>query len=148
LTGFFERIRIQRRTISRRVEGQQAIPLLTMNSVGGNCNMLSGIYSVAFESNRQAFGTGVAVFTDDGRVGGGDDTYLYQGFLSVNGDTASGKVRVAHYQGQRNSIFPGVDQYNLELAGNISGPNITLSGVMVEHPEMKVALTCKKLADL
>lgn len=110
--------------------------------------MLSGIYSVAFESNRQAFGTGVAVFTDNGKVGGGDDNYLYQGALNVDGDTASGHVRIAHYQGPRSSIFPGVDQYNLRLSGNVLGPNITLTGEMVEHPGMTVSLKCKKICDL
>lgn len=110
--------------------------------------MLSGIYSVSFESNQRAFGTGVAVFTDDGRVGGGDETYLYQGTLSVNGESASGQVRVAHYQGPRNSIFPGVDQYNLCVSGNVSGPQITLNGFMVERPDLKVALRCKKISEL
>ena len=110
--------------------------------------MLTGIYSVAFESNRQAFGTGVAVFTEDGKVGGGDDNYLYQGALNVVGETASGRVRVAHYHGQRSSIFPGIDQYNLNLSGNISGTDITLDGVMVEHAGMRVALKCKKISDL
>ena len=110
--------------------------------------MLSGIYSVDFRSNQQAFGSGIAVFTEDGKVGGGDETYFYQGFLSVSGNIASGNVRVAHYQGPRNSIFAGVDQYTLDLSGNIDGPTITLSGFMVEHPNMKIELTGKKIADL
>jgi len=110
--------------------------------------MLSGIYSVAFESNQHAFGTGVAVFTDDGKVGGGDDNYVYHGALAVNGETASGTVRIAHYQGELNSIFPGVNQYDLVLSGNVSGPNITLTGTMVEHPGMTVSLRCTKICDL
>ena len=110
--------------------------------------MLPGIYSVAFESNRQAFGTGVAVFTNDGKVGGGDDSYLYHGALSINGDTANGQVRIAHYQGQRNSIFPGINQYNLNLSGNVSEPNFTLDGTMVERPDMRVTVKCTKISEL
>lgn len=113
--------------------------------------MLEGIYAVNFRSNQQSFGNGIAVFTADNKVGGGDDNYYYRGFLQVNNSAISGEIEVHHYQGSLNSIFPGVNNYTLTLAGGTqqaSGGVLVLTGEVKQFPQMKISIQCKKISDL
>lgn len=110
--------------------------------------MIEGIYSVSFKSNQNSFGSGIAVFTKEGQVGGGDDNYFYRGTLTVESTRVSGQIQVAHYQGQRNSIFGPLQRFNLNVSADIGGEIMILRGHVVEHPSMMIEIHCRKVSDL
>lgn len=109
--------------------------------------MLEGMYSVKFSSNVGNWGTGVALFTN-GKVYGGDASYYYKGTASVEGQGVSARIRVAHHQGERMSIFGSLNEFNLEVSGAPSGDSFSLSGHVVEQPNMKITITGRKISEL
>lgn len=109
--------------------------------------MLEGLYSVKFSSNIGNWGAGVALFTN-GKVYGGDASYYYAGPATVNGQSVSARIHVGHHQGERMSIFGSLNEFNLEVSGIPSGDSFSLTGHVVEQPNMKITITGRKISEL
>ena len=61
-------------------------------------DMVSGMYFVTFGSNLGAMGGGLVV-VENGKIHGGDFSYLYRGTYSMEGNSMKSKIQVSHYQG-------------------------------------------------
>jgi hypothetical protein len=107
--------------------------------------MLEGLYSVKFNSNMGSWGAGVALFTN-GKVYGGDASYYYMGTANVEGENVSARIHVGHHQGERMSIFGSLNEFNLEVSGTPSGDSFSLSGHVVEQPNMKITISGRKIS--
>lgn len=109
---------------------------------------IAGIYVVSFQAKHYEFGSGIAVITEDGRLGGGDSRYFYSATLQQEDGLLSGEVSVVNYQGDRNSVLGSLDTFTLRLSGRAQGFAFTLTGQLVENPNISINLAFKKLKDL
>lgn len=108
---------------------------------------IAGIYVVSFQAKHYEFGSGIAVITEDGRLGGGDSRYYYSATLHEEEGSISGEVKVVNYQGDRNSVLGALDTFTLSLSGRAQGFAFTLAGQLVENPNIAINLAFKKLRD-
>jgi len=105
---------------------------------------LEGLWTVSFQSNFQTFGTGVAVFKHD-RILGGDSFYYYDGKVKFQGDMVEARVQIVRFNRTGVAIFGNLDSFNLKAAGTIAASDMELHGNMVEQPNMKITIKCKKI---
>lgn len=106
-----------------------------------------GLWTVSFQSNFQTFGSGVAVFTHN-RILGGDSSYYYQGSVKTDGSKVEASINVVRFNKEGNAIFGNIDSFNLRVTGDIRDSDMELSGNMVEQPNMKISIQCKKISSL
>ena len=109
--------------------------------------MISGMYFVNFIANNNSFGIGLVVIRE-GRVNGGDDSYLYQGRFDYYGDDIRAVIDVKHYRGPLNSVMGPLKEFSLILAGKKSGDNFELIGGIANVPNLNIRITGTKVADL
>jgi hypothetical protein len=108
---------------------------------------LEGLWTVSFQSNFQTVGTGVVVFTHN-RILGGDTFYYYDGNINVQGNRAEATVKIVRFNKAGMAIFGNLDSFNLKVSGDIGTSNIELKGNMVEQPNMKITILCKKITSI
>lgn len=108
---------------------------------------LDGLWTVSFQSNFQTFGTGVAVFIKD-RILGGDANYYYDGKVKFQDNLGEASIRVVRFNKAGMAIFGDLDSFNLKVSGDIAAPNMELHGNMVEQPNMKITIKCKKITSI
>lgn len=108
---------------------------------------IAGIYAVSFQTKEYEFGSGIAVITEDGRLGGGDARYYYSATLRREDGLTTGDVQVVNYQGDQNSVLGALDKFTLKLSGSAGGPAFTLVGRPVENPAVVISLVFKRLKD-
>lgn len=108
---------------------------------------LEGLWTVAFQSNFQTIGTGVAVFTQD-RILGGDTFYYYEGHVNIQGTGAEATIKVVRFNKAGMAIFGNLDSFNLKVSGDIAATEMELHGNMVEQPNMKITIRCKKIISI
>lgn len=108
---------------------------------------LEGLWTVAFQSNFQIIGTGVAVFTKD-RILGGDTFYYYDGNVSIQGNLAEATIKVVRFNKAGMAIFGNLDSFNLKVSGDVSASEMELHGNMLEQPNMKITIRCKKIISI
>lgn len=112
---------------------------------------IEGLWSLFFRSNVGGEGGGVVIL-ETGRILGGDVSYYYVGDYEVDRGQVTGNVRVTHYQGEPRSIFGQATQFNLRIAGALSGTQIgdinTVTGEIVGHPQLKMDVLLTKRAEL
>ena len=109
--------------------------------------MFSGIYRVTFKSSLGISGGGLAVF-DNGKINGGDSSYVYRGKYSFDGENITAEILVSHYQGSKNSVFGSLDEFNLSLIGEVSNDTLITIGSIVGQPQVTISIHGKKAADL
>lgn len=109
--------------------------------------MLSGIYLVSFLANNNSFGEGIVV-VKDGSVNGGDATYLYRGHFDYYEEDIKASIEVRHYRGPLNAVLGSLKQFNLTLAGKISGNNFHVTGSMPNMPGASITIAGSRIADL
>ncbi len=105
---------------------------------------LEGLWTVSFQSNFQTFGTGIAVFKDD-RLLGGDSFYYYDGQVIVEGNFVTVSIKIVRFNKEGMAIFGNLDSFNLKISGDITPASMELHGNMVEQPNMKITIKCKKI---
>jgi len=94
------------------------------------------------------FGGGLFVVSQ-GRLHGGDATYLYLGRCSDYDNSISAEVQVKHYRGPKNSIFGGLSTFKLLLKGVINSDSIIrLSGHVEGVPQLTITLSANKVSSL
>jgi autotransporter translocation and assembly factor TamB len=108
---------------------------------------LQGLWSVFFQSNFQTLGSGVIVFTGD-RILGGDAAYYYDGHVEIQGNKADAKVKIVRFNPAGMSIFGNLASFNLAVSGTITAPDMEFHGYMVEQPNMKITIKCKKITSV
>lgn len=101
--------------------------------------MKDGIYHVRFSSNMQGVGEGIAVFKGEG-VNGGDSGYTYSGFKQGNGAGFTAKLTIKRWDPGSESVFGGLDQFELEFQGSATASGFTAKGSIVGHPEATLAV--------
>lgn len=103
---------------------------------------LEGLWTVYFRLG--FFGTGVVVLKDN-RLLGGDTYYYYDGNFKLQDNRFDATIRIVRFNLTGVSIFGNLESFNLNVSGDISGGVMQLHGHMVEQPEMKIEINCKKL---
>jgi hypothetical protein len=109
--------------------------------------MLPGLYSVVFAAPGGNAGIGLVV-VDNGKIHGGDLTYLYRGTYQSDGQSVKAKIHVSHYRGQPNSILGAISNFVLTLSGKASDSGFALSGQVEGHPQLLISITAQRQADL
>lgn len=106
---------------------------------------MNGLWTVIFQSNFQTVGTGVAVIINE-RILGGDSHYYYDGRATVTGNVIEAIINVVRYNKAGMAIFGNLDSYNLKVSGEVAVQDLVLQGNMVEQPNMRITIKCKKIA--
>ena len=109
--------------------------------------MNPGIYYVTFSAATTDFGWGLVV-VDNGKLHGGDLSYLYRGRYEVNAGILEASIQVSHYQGALNSVFGPLKSFSLILVGNLTQTGFSLSGHVEGQPRMTITILGEKKADL
>ena len=109
--------------------------------------MLNGIYHASFQSNLGDFGGGLFV-AENGRLHGGDATYLYLGTYAAYAGAVTADVITKHYKGPKNSIFGSLTSFKLCLRGAVADPQLRLSGIVEGAPHLQITLQAIKVSDL
>lgn len=109
--------------------------------------MLPGLYSVVFSAPGGSAGVGLVV-VDNGKIHGGDLTYLYRGTYQADGQSVNAKIHVSHYRGQLNSILGAISNFDLILSGKASDSGFTLSGQVEGYPQLAISIAAQRQADL
>lgn len=88
--------------------------------------MKNGLYHVDFRANNTSFGQGIVVIKD-GAANGGDHAFLFTGPVSGPDNALTSRIAVQKWNPAGNSIFPGVNRYDLDAGrgGNRSGPRLS-----------------------
>ena len=87
--------------------------------------MQEGIYEVTFyqSSDRQAdYGSGI-VTIKGGAINGGDEGYIYSGKLTESDDRVTGRIAVSKWSQALESVFYGLDNYELDFTGDFGDGN-------------------------
>jgi hypothetical protein len=108
--------------------------------------MNPGMYSVSFNSGQGSFGEGL-VFFDQGKVHGGDKSYLYLGHYTVTDGAVTAQLTVRHHHGPRNSIFGANGEFQLSLTGKFTPSTFQAEGSVVGQPQFKIGITGNKVAE-
>jgi hypothetical protein len=109
--------------------------------------MLSGIYSVDFQSNLRILGSGIAVF-DSGKINGGDISHLYKGTYNLDQKVLSVEIFVSQYRDIQESVFGSLDNFTLKLTGNTSDDSFNITGSVTEQPQFTISVIGKKISQL
>jgi hypothetical protein len=109
--------------------------------------MIEALWAVAFSTPMGAFGSGVVVF-ETGRIFGGDALYYYLGDYTVNGNTVTGTVNVAHYSGPPANVFGPITNLTLNFQGQISGNTMQAVGVDPTNAQRRLTMDFRRLANL
>lgn len=109
--------------------------------------MISGIYFVEFRANNNDTGQGLVVI-DNGKINGGDHSYLYRGRLDIYGEELKAAISVSHYRGELDSVMGALKNYTLNLSGKLIGDNFDVSGGIPNIPNVSIRILGKKVSDL
>lgn len=109
--------------------------------------MEEGIYSVTFESSSREWGIGLVV-VENGKIQGGDLSFIYRGKYKIDGDLLKADIHVSHYRGEPISIFGSIMDFNLRLSGNFTGNSFKIKGSIVEQPQFLIQVTGEKVSAL
>jgi hypothetical protein len=112
--------------------------------------MKNGLYTVKFiNSDNSDWGSGV-VAINDGCINGGDFGYVYQGRFTRQEYDMDLNVKATQWNSECTSIFGDVKEFDLRFDGKFSpdDDSVTLSGVVVNHPEYKMTLQMNYFGEL
>ena len=109
--------------------------------------MISGIYFVEFKANNNEYGNGLAV-VDNGKVNGGDHSYLYRGRLDIYGEELRAALDISHYRGELDSVMGPLKNYTLNLTGKMAGEGFDVSGGIPNVPNVNIRIVGRKVAEL
>jgi hypothetical protein len=116
------------------------------NAGGAMTDSLRGFYKAEFETARKK-SHGV-VFLRDGRIQGGDSTFLYFGSYSQNGITVAGELRGARHSPDqsRASVF-GIDPFEISFDGVAKDGYVSIEGYARETPSLTMKAILTRLGD-
>jgi hypothetical protein len=105
--------------------------------------MLDGIYKATFAVGISV-GDGIVVIRD-GYVGGGDHGFTYEGTLDGDRDNFQGQLTIKQWDATVPNVFPGLTEFELNLAGKIDGMAVRLKGATAAAPGTVVNVTLMRL---
>ncbi|TBR39276.1 MULTISPECIES: GrlR family regulatory protein [Dyella] len=116
----------------------------------GEKSMRDGIYEVTFYQNSTKVddhGSGI-VTIKDGAMNGGDEGYIYRATLTYDAGHVTGQIQVSKWSAKLASVFPGIDNYLLDFAGDFHDDD-ALDGVatIVGQPHMKLWISAHRIGD-
>lgn len=108
--------------------------------------MRNGLYKVTFGT---PFGNGYGVvYSEDGKIRGGDSLIYYIGTYSVNGADMSAEVDTdAHSQVPGMTSVLGPSKAKLLLQGRVNGDTVTCQGTSPQAPGITFKATLQRIAD-
>lgn len=109
--------------------------------------MTTGIFFVQFSVGSNSAGAGLAVISS-GDINGGDEAYLYRGFLDVYGSQAKSTIEVAHYRGPLNSVFGPLRNFTLDLIGSADDQSFDVRGTILGTQGPVIHIVGRKVAQL
>ena len=109
--------------------------------------MTAGIFFVQFSVGPNSVGAGLAVIAN-GDINGGDETYLYRGYLEAYGVQAKATIEVTHYRGPVNSVFGQLRNFTLELVGSADDQAFDVQGPISGTPSPIIRIIGRKVAQL
>jgi hypothetical protein len=109
--------------------------------------MLPGIYSVQFQSSLGAFGLGIAVF-DNGKINGGDLSYLYKGTYNIDEKAIKAEVFVSQYRDIQESVFGPLNNFTLNLTGDASDDRFNATGSITGQPQLNITVTGMRVSEI
>ncbi|MEY2578997.1 MAG: hypothetical protein QOI49_1821 [Verrucomicrobiota bacterium] len=108
-----------------------------------------GIYVAHFSGlpNGQT-GSGLALI-GNGNINGGDAGYLYKGTYEISARRISCSLKITRWDPSATSIFGNLASFDLKLTGQFAGSPATLGleGNVVQFPNMRLRLECRRLSD-
>jgi len=114
--------------------------------------MVPGIYAVRFVSGSPSSNFGIGVVVVDGdTINGGDQSHLYKGQFTLQGDTMRASIEVSHYQGEGwSSIFGNIKHFKLTLEGKVSNEHngFTLTGRIEGQPQHTIEIVGERKSGL
>lgn len=107
---------------------------------------LRGFYKAAFETARKK-SHGV-VFLQDGKIQGGDSTFLYLGTYSQTGVAVAGQLRGVRHSSDhsRLSVF-GVEPFEVTFDGVAKDGYVAIEGYAHETPSLSLKVTLTRVDD-
>ena len=109
--------------------------------------MIAGIYSARFKVHDYQLGLGIVVI-DGHSLHGGDYDYVYKGTYRLEEQTVSASVEVKNYSGKPNSVLGPIAAYRLNLTGVVAPHGFSLSGQVIEQPDLIVRIELIKIGEL
>lgn len=110
--------------------------------------MKNGIYHVQFDAQGR-HGGGLAVF-ENGKINGGDPSYLYLGRYELAGDMVKATLKIKRWNPSGNSVFGNVPEFDLQLSGfyKLGSDTFNASGNIPNQPAMTIMVSGTKKSDL
>jgi len=110
--------------------------------------MQDGIYRVQLQAIG-GIGSGLMIVSKCS-LNGGDFGYTYQGHVQSTGNNISTKVHISRHDPTVHSVFGPLDNFDLDLSGTLShgGHAFHLSGTVVSQPQLRIAITGRKVRAL
>jgi len=110
--------------------------------------MKPAIYHVKFTSSLPDSGEGLAVFKD-GKINGGDPSYLYLGSYDVSGSGVTAKMKVKRWKPGATSVFGNLPEFELDLKGSVAadGSTFKVTGAIPQMPQTSITINGRKLSD-
>ena len=109
--------------------------------------MISGIYFVEFKASNNNYGHGLVVL-DNGKLNGGDYSYLYRGRFDTYGEELKAAIDISHYRGELNSVMGARKNYTLNLTGKMTREDFDVTGGIPDIPDLSIRIVGRKVADL
>ena len=108
--------------------------------------MRDGLYRVQFQTQR-GMGTGV-VYTQGGKMWGGDAALYYVGSYTQTGDKLTANVMTDRHSQVAGiaSVF-GIDKVTITLEGTVKGDTVTCNGKAAQAPGVTFQATLSRISD-
>ena len=105
--------------------------------------MIEGLWTVEFRSSIGGTGYGTVVF-DGSRAMGGSAGYYYYGKYEIEGDVITGSLQVRRYNDSLVSVFGPLEEFELQLSGQVNESRMVLSGRVADRPAAKIVVVCTR----
>lgn len=109
--------------------------------------MTAGIFFVQFSVSQRDVGAGLVIISN-GDINGGDETYIYRGYLDSYGFQAKATIEVVHYRGPLNSVFGPLSSFTLDLSGTADDQAFDVQGPMTGTIGPVIRIQGRKVAQL
>ena len=111
--------------------------------------MIDALWSLQFAANATPLGGSGVVVIENGRVLGGDSSFLFIGDVKVEGGTVKARVHVTKYQDVPGmSSVTGLNNYVGIFEGQVDAQNVTLTGIVEGMPTIKLVAKLTRRAEL
>ena len=108
---------------------------------------VEGLWKIGFVSNNSTAGAGILVLETE-RIFGGDTSFYYLGHYTVKDGHLIGTATVKRYSPYLPSVFPEIEDFQLEIDGTFNTDSIKGIAKMAGVSNNELVFVMNKLADL